>query len=80
MGATVLDGAKIGALCIVGANALVTQKFEAPAGSMILGAPARVVRTLTPEERAGLKNWALKYIEVAKAHAARTVSARDRAR
>ncbi|MBI2513344.1 MAG: gamma carbonic anhydrase family protein [Opitutae bacterium] len=71
MGATVLDGAKIGDQCIVGANALVTQKFEAPPGSMILGSPAKVVRPLTPEERTGLKKWALKYIEVAKAHAAR---------
>lgn len=72
MGATILDGAKIGDRCIVGANALVTQKFEAPPGSMILGSPAKVVRALTPEESAGLKQWALKYIEVAKAHAAKT--------
>ncbi len=72
MGATVLDGAKIGDQCIIGANALVTQRFVAPAGSMILGSPAKVVRALTPEERAGIKRWALKYIEVARAHAART--------
>jgi len=71
MGATVLDGAVIGDQCIVGANALVTQRFVAPAGSMILGSPAKVVRELTPDERAGLRRWALKYIEVAKAHAAR---------
>jgi len=71
MGATVLDGARIGDQCIVGANALVTQKFEAPAGSMILGAPAKVVRALTPEERAGIRKWAEKYVAVAEAHAAR---------
>jgi carbonic anhydrase/acetyltransferase-like protein (isoleucine patch superfamily) len=71
MGATVLDGAVIGDQCIVGANALVTQRFVAPAGSMILGSPAKVVRALTPEERAGIKKWALKYISVAQAHAAR---------
>jgi carbonic anhydrase/acetyltransferase-like protein (isoleucine patch superfamily) len=71
MGATVLDGAKIGDRCIVGANALVTQRFIAPPGSMILGAPARVVRALTEQEQAGLRRWAEKYIEVAKAHAAR---------
>jgi gamma-carbonic anhydrase len=71
MGATVLDGARIGAQCIVGANALVTQRFVAPPGSMILGSPARVVRPLTPEERAGIRKWALKYISVAEAHAAR---------
>lgn len=71
MGATILDGAVIGDQCIVGANALVTQRFVAPAGSMIIGSPAKVVRPLTPEERAGLKKWALKYIAVAQAHAAR---------
>ena len=69
MGATVLDGAKIGDRCIIGANALVTQRFEAPPGSMILGAPAKVVRALTDEEQRGLRRWAEKYIEVAKAHA-----------
>lgn len=69
MGATVLDGAKIGDQCIVGANALVTQRFVAPPGSMILGAPAKVVRPLTDAERAGLKKWAEKYTVVAAAHA-----------
>lgn len=77
MGATVLDGAKIGDQCIVGANALVTQKFEAPPGSMILGSPAKVVRALTTEERGSIRKWALKYIEVAKAHAARASDSRQ---
>ena len=69
MGATILDGAKIGEHCIVGANSLVTQRFTAPAGSMILGSPAKVVRPLTAAEKTGLRGWAEKYIEVAKAHA-----------
>jgi carbonic anhydrase/acetyltransferase-like protein (isoleucine patch superfamily) len=71
MGSTVLDGARIGDGCIVGANALVTQRFVAPPGSMILGAPAKVVRPLTPAERGGLRHWAEKYIAVAQAHAGR---------
>ena len=71
MGATVLDGAQIGNRCIVGANALVTQRFVAPPGSMILGTPAKVVRALTEAEQAGLRRWAEKYVEVAKAHAGR---------
>jgi carbonic anhydrase/acetyltransferase-like protein (isoleucine patch superfamily) len=62
MGATILDGAVIGAQSIVGANALVTQGAQVPAGSLVLGAPARVVRALTPGERAGLKSWADKYV------------------
>lgn len=70
MGATVLDGAKIGARSIVGANALVSQRFECPPGSMVYGSPAKVVRALTPEEQAGLRKWAVKYTEVARAHAA----------
>ena len=74
MGATILDGAVIGDRCIVGANALVTQRFVAPPGSMILGAPAKIVRPLKPEETSGLRRWAEKYIEVAKAHAARQES------
>ena len=71
MGATVLDGAVIGDRCIVGANALVTQRFIAPPGSMILGAPAKVVRPLTDAERGSLRHWAEKYITVAQAHAAK---------
>jgi carbonic anhydrase/acetyltransferase-like protein (isoleucine patch superfamily) len=62
MGATILDGAQIGAQCIVGANSLVTQNFVAPPGSMILGSPAKVVKALTGEQRAGLKMWAEKYV------------------
>jgi gamma-carbonic anhydrase len=69
MGATVLDGAKIGDHCIVGANSLVTQRFVAPPGSMILGSPAKVVRSLTEKELLGLRPWAEKYVAVAKAHA-----------
>ncbi len=70
MGATVLDGANIGARSIVGANALVPQRFTCPPGSMVYGSPAKVVRPLTEAEQRGLKPWAEKYIEVAKAHAA----------
>jgi carbonic anhydrase/acetyltransferase-like protein (isoleucine patch superfamily) len=69
MGATILDGARIGDHCIVGANSLVTQRFVAPPGSMILGSPAKVVRALTEKELLGLRPWAEKYVVVAQAHA-----------
>ena len=62
MGATILDGAEIGAQSIVGANALVTQGTKIPPGSLVLGSPAKVVRELTAEQRAGLKWWAQKYV------------------
>lgn len=61
MGAVVLDGAEVGAQCLIGARALVTQNVKIPAGSLVLGSPAKVVRGLTDEERAGLKYWAQKY-------------------
>ncbi len=68
MGAAVLDGAEVGEQCIIGANALVTQRTKIPPGSMVLGAPAKVVRPLTAEERAGLKYWAEKYVANAAYH------------
>jgi carbonic anhydrase/acetyltransferase-like protein (isoleucine patch superfamily) len=67
MGATLLDGANIGAGSIVGANSLVPQHFKCPPGSMVYGSPAKIVRPLTPAERAGIRPWAEKYVEVAKA-------------
>jgi carbonic anhydrase/acetyltransferase-like protein (isoleucine patch superfamily) len=62
MGATILDGAVIGAQSIVGANALVTQFTVIPPGSMVLGSPAKVVRTLSEGDRALLRGWADKYV------------------
>ena len=70
MGATVLDGARIGARSIIGANSLVPQGMIVPAGSMVYGSPAKVVRALTEAEQRGVRHWAEKYLNVAKAHAA----------
>ncbi len=68
MGATVLDGAVVGAQSIIGAGALVTLRSQIPPGSMVLGSPAKVVRPLTSDERAGLKYWAEKYARNAAYH------------
>lgn len=73
MGATVLDGARIGARSIVGAGAVVTPRTVVPPGSMVLGSPAKVTRSLSEAEQAALKGWAEKYLEVSKAHALREV-------
>ena len=70
MGATVLDGARIGARSLVGANTLVPQRFSCPPGSMVYGSPAKIIRPLSDEEQHGLRKWAEKYVEVAQAHAA----------
>ena len=63
MGAVILDGAVIGKQSLIGAKALVTQGTKLPPGSLVLGAPAKVVRKLSKEERAGLKWWAQKYVD-----------------
>src|SRR5882757_2349164 len=63
MGAVILDGAVIGKQSLIGARALVTQGMKIPAGSLVLGAPAKVVRKLSKEERAGLRWWAEKYVD-----------------
>lgn len=63
MGAIILDGAEIGAQSLVGAGATVTGRMKVPPGSLVLGSPARIVKALSPEERADLKHWADKYVE-----------------
>jgi carbonic anhydrase/acetyltransferase-like protein (isoleucine patch superfamily) len=63
MGAIILDGAVIGEKSIIGAGALVTGGTVIPSGSLVLGSPAKVIRTLTPEEQDGVKHWALKYVK-----------------
>lgn len=75
MGAIVLDGARIGAGSIVGAGSLVTMGFECPPDSMVMGRPAKVTRPLKPEEIGAGRRLAEKYVEVARAHAARQAAA-----
>ena len=65
MGAIVLSGAVLADRCMVGAGALVTGKMNAPAGSLILGSPAKVIRPLTEEELAHLEESAADYIRLA---------------
>lgn len=61
MQATILDDAVIGEGSLVGAGALVTQKTVIPPRSLVLGAPAKVVRTLGPEDEAHHRQMAAKY-------------------
>lgn len=68
MSATILDGAVIGARSIVGAGALVTKGTIVPPGSLVLGMPAKVVKTLDPDVQADISSMAKKYIQVASAH------------
>ncbi len=62
MGATLLNGARIGAGCIVGANALVTEGKAFPDNSLVVGAPAKAVRTLDGAAAEKLRASALHYV------------------
>jgi gamma-carbonic anhydrase len=70
MGATILDGARVGARSLIGAGAVVTPRTVIPPGSMVVGAPGKVLRSLKPEEQGALRGWAEKYVAVSAAHAA----------
>jgi carbonic anhydrase/acetyltransferase-like protein (isoleucine patch superfamily) len=63
IGAVVLNGAKIGRNCLVGAGALVTEGKEFPDNSMIVGAPAKAIKELTPEQAARMRHAAEHYVE-----------------
>lgn len=62
MGATVLNRARIGRFCIVGANALVTEGKEFPDFSLIVGAPAKLARTLDEATAERLRASAAHYV------------------
>lgn len=62
MGACILDGAVIGERSIIGAQALVTGGMVIPPGSLVLGSPARVVKTLDVKAQSEIKKWAEKYV------------------
>jgi carbonic anhydrase/acetyltransferase-like protein (isoleucine patch superfamily) len=62
MGATILNGARIGSNCLVGANALVTEGRSFPDNSLIVGSPAKAIRTLDAEAVEKLAQSALRYV------------------
>ncbi len=66
MGAVVLTGAVLEDHCLVGAGAVVTGKTVAPRGSVLLGSPAKIVKTLTEEAMAQQEADAAHYILQAK--------------
>jgi carbonic anhydrase/acetyltransferase-like protein (isoleucine patch superfamily) len=69
MGATVLNGARIGSYCLVGANALVTEGKEFPDYSLIVGSPAKAVRTLDAAATERLRQSARNYAANAQRYA-----------
>jgi carbonic anhydrase/acetyltransferase-like protein (isoleucine patch superfamily) len=63
MGAILLNGSRIGSESIVAAGTLVTERTEIPSGSLVMGAPGRVRRALTNEERASIRDSASGYVQ-----------------
>ena len=69
----VLTGAVIGDDCLIGAGALVTGKMNAPAGSVLLGSPAKIVKQITPEQMEEIRLDGENYIRLAQAQAMKEV-------
>ena len=70
MGAKILNGATIASDCLVGAGALVTEGKSFEPGMLIVGSPARAIRSLTDEEKQALRLSAAHYAEKAARYAA----------
>jgi carbonic anhydrase/acetyltransferase-like protein (isoleucine patch superfamily) len=66
MHATVLNGAKVGNFCIIGAHALVTERMIIPDYSIVMGAPGKVVKQLSPEHIEKVKRNAQSYVDLSK--------------
>ncbi|OMH35309.1 gamma carbonic anhydrase family protein [Motiliproteus sp. MSK22-1] len=60
--AVVLNGAKIGKNCLIGANTLISEGMEVPDGSLVVGTPGRIRRTLSEQEIDGLRASAEHYV------------------
>lgn len=58
----ILNGAKIGRNCLIGANSLITEGKEIPDGSLVMGSPGKVIKTLSPEQQAELATSAAIYV------------------
>lgn len=67
IGSIILNNANIGKNCIIGANALVTENMQIPDNSVVMGSPAKVVKTLSDDKVAMLKRSASHYIEKSQA-------------
>ena len=65
MGAVLMNGVVVGEQSIIGAAALLTEDLEVPPGSLVYGAPAKVISRLGEKERSEIRLWAEKYTRVA---------------
>jgi carbonic anhydrase/acetyltransferase-like protein (isoleucine patch superfamily) len=74
MGAIILDGAVIGERCLIGAHATVLMNSVIPPGSMVVGSPGRVIRSLSQEEQSGLGAWADHYLVLSEEYKKRGIT------
>ena len=65
MGAVLMNGVVVGEQSIIGAGALLTEGLDVPPGSLVYGAPAKIISKLGEKERKQIKGWAEKYCRVA---------------
>ena len=69
MGAIILNGAVVGKNCIIGAGALVPEGMVIPDGSVAVGVPAKIIKTIRPDQAAHNIENAVHYVGDAEAHA-----------
>ena len=62
IGATILNGSKIGKNCIIGANSLIAENKNIPDRSLVVGSPGKVIRQVTDEDIIAIKENALRYV------------------
>lgn len=63
MGSTILNRAKIGKNCIIGANTLISEGKEIPDNSLVMGAPGKVVKEVSPQQMQMIRMSAIHYVE-----------------
>ena len=63
MRATIMNHAKVGRFCVIGAHALVTEGMEIPDFSVVMGMPARIVKTVSPEMKERILKGAQHYVQ-----------------
>lgn len=62
----ILNGAKIGKHCVIGANALITENMQVPDGSVVMGSPGKIVKTIAENQKVMLEKSAEYYVKNAK--------------
>jgi carbonic anhydrase/acetyltransferase-like protein (isoleucine patch superfamily) len=70
MHATILNNVEVGDYCIIGANAVVLEGMKIPEGSLVVGAPARIIGQLTDEQKEKVRKNAQAYVDLGKEYIA----------